>query len=334
MTGRTALHASIAPAALAASLALAWPAADARAQTKIITGVVAHAATQLAEYWTASNGCAKDHGIELDFVTSGGGGAQQLAVGALHVSQSGFPDYFRAIAQGAPMRIFINNNSVPPYSVHAKPNIKRIADLKGKTISIGAVKDVTLIYMQPFLASAGLKTSEVDFVYAKATADRFKALSAGGVDATILNPPASFRADGLGFTNLGEIADHMKDYPFTVWAVHSGWAAKNRDAVVAFARCHVRGVAWVNNTANRTAAIDMIVKHTKADRGDAEKTYDYLVTKLKAFSADGLLTEAIFNRMKAGLIEMGDVQEPVPPLSHFFDGSYLAAAAEKRAEAR
>lgn len=316
--------------ALATFLACTLGDAGAEAQTKVITGVVAHAATQLSEYWTADKGCAKENGIEIDFVTVGGGGAQQLAVGALNVSQSGFPDYFRAIAQGAPMRIFINNNAVPPYSVHAKKTIKSIADLKGKTISIGAVKDVTLIYMQPFLAAGGLKTTDVDFVYAKATADRFTALNAGGVDATILNPPASFRADGLGFTNLGEIADTMKDYPFTVWAVHTDWAAKNRSAVVAFTKCHLRGVAWVNNTANRAEAIAMVIKHTRADPKDAEKTYDYLVTKLRAFSADGLLTEATFARMKSGLIQMGDVQEPVPPLSRFFDASYIAAAAEKR----
>lgn len=311
---------------MATALAVSVPSHQTRAQTKITTGVVAHAATQLAEYWTANNGCAKENGIELDFVTTGGGGAQQLAVGAINVSQSGFPDYFRAIAQGAPMRIFINNNSVPPYSVHAKPAIKKIADLKGKTISIGAVKDVTLIYMQPFLASAGLKTTDVDFVYAKATADRFTALNAGGVDATILNPPASFRADGLGFTNLGEISDYMKDYPFTVWAVHSDFAAKNRSAVVAFAKCHLRGVAWTNNAANRSEAIAMIIKYTKADPKDAEKTYDYLVTKLKSFSTDGVLTEEAFNRMKSGLIQMGDVQEPVPPLSRFFDPSFIEAA--------
>jgi ABC-type nitrate/sulfonate/bicarbonate transport system substrate-binding protein len=152
---------------LATGLGLVLSAATANAQTKIITGVVAHSATLLPNYWASDFGCAKENGYAIDFVSVGGGGAQQLAVGALQISQSGFPDYFRAIAQRAPMKIFINNNSNPPYSVHAKPAIKKIADLKGKTVSIGGVKDVTLIYMQPFLASAGLKTSDVDFVYAR-----------------------------------------------------------------------------------------------------------------------------------------------------------------------
>ena len=331
MIGRKLTPAQLA-ASLAAVAALASPGGAAiaqnQAQTKIVTGVVAHAATQLPAYWATESGCAKENGFEIDMLPVGGGGAQQLAAGALNVSQSGFPDYFRAIDQGAEMKLFINNNSAPPYSVHAKPAIKKIADLKGRTITIGGVKDVTLIYIQPLLASAGLKASDVDFIYAKATADRFTALNAGGVDAAILNPPASFRADGLGFTKLGEISDYMKDYPFTVWAVHTGWAAKNRGAVVGFTVCHIRGVEWANQPENKTQAVDMILKYAKASPADAAKTYDYF-SKLKFFSRDAALTEAIFDKMKGGLLQMGDVREPVPPLAKFFDASFLTEAEQK-----
>lgn len=191
------------------------------------------------------------------------------------------------------------------------------------------MKDVTLIYMRPLLASAGIKTTDVDFVYAKATSDRFKALTSGGVDAAILNPPASFRAGRLGFSHVGEIADFLKDYPFTVWSVNTTWGAKNRNAVVGFARCHLRGIEWVYDPKNRADAIAIIMKYTKADKVDAEQTYEYLVNQLKAFSSEGLLTDPMFDRMKAGLIEMGDVQEPVPPLSRFFDASYVQAAKAK-----
>lgn len=294
--------------------------------TKVTAGIVAHAATQLADYWAADSGCARENGIEIDFLTVGPGGAQQLAAGSLDISQSGFPDYFRAIANGAPLRIFINNNSVPPYSIYAKPGVKTVAELKGKTISIGGVKDVTLIYMQPFLAAGGLKTSDVDFVYAKATADRLTALVGGAVDATILNPPASFRAQSLGFTHLGEIADHMKDYPFTVWAANTRFASKNRAAVVAFAKCHLRGVAWVNDRANRADAVKMIVKYAKSSVEDAEKTYDYMTVETKALSPDGVLTPATFERMKDGLLQMGDLKEPASSLDGFFDASYVAEA--------
>ena len=62
----------------------------------------------------------------------------------------------RATNQGAHIKIVINDISVPPYTVYAKSAIKTVADLRGKTISIGGAKDVTLIYVRPLLAAANL----------------------------------------------------------------------------------------------------------------------------------------------------------------------------------
>src|SRR2546425_1754616 len=103
-------------------------------------------------------------------------------------------------------------------------------------MSICGNNGITFIYIKPFLASAGLKTSDVDFVYAKAAGDRLSALVSGGVDATLLNPPTYFKAISLGYSNLGDIAPHIKDVPFTVWATNTEWASRNRAALVAFAR--------------------------------------------------------------------------------------------------
>src|SRR6202011_5258031 len=105
----------------------------------------------------------------------------KIAAGPLAIAHSGFPDFARASLQGAPLKIIINDIVASPYAVFAKPGIKSIADLRGKLISIGGVKDVTLIYIKAFLASAALRPGDVDFVYAKAAGDRLSALISGGV---------------------------------------------------------------------------------------------------------------------------------------------------------
>jgi NitT/TauT family transport system substrate-binding protein len=311
----------------AAILALsALVAHAAHAQTKIVAGMVAHGPAQWPQYIATDLGWFKQDNIELDLVSAGGGGAQQLAAGALNIAHSGFPDFVRASLQGAPVKIIINDIVVPPYGVFAKPGIKRVADLKGKLVSIGGGKDVTLIYMKAFLAPAGLKSSDVDFVYAKAAGDRFSALASGGVDAAILNPPTYFKATSSGFSNLGDIEPYMKDVPFTVWAANTDWAAKNRTALVAFARNYSRGVRWLYDPANKEAAVEILVKHAKQDRRDIVEAYDFLVAKLKSFSADGNLQDAAYRKMADGLIDLGDMKEPVPPKSAIFDGSFVEQA--------
>lgn len=312
-------------AALTLFLSLGGLPVEARDQTKIVAGMVAHGPAQWPLYVAEDLGFHREGNVVVDTVSSGASTAQQLAVGATNIAHSGFPDFIRATHQGAPVKIIVNTLASPPYTVFGKPQIKTIADLKGKTISIGGVKDVTLIYMKGFLASAGLKPGDVDFVYAKAAGDRFSALAAGGVDAAILNPPTSFRAAALGLYAVGEISTHVKDFPFTVWAVNTDWAAKNKNALDVFGKSYRRSVAWLYDPANEERAIAILRKHAKIDQSDAKASYDYLITQLHAYSPTGELDDQTFAKIKEGLLDLGDIKEPVPPLAHFYDGRYLRA---------
>ena len=259
-------------------------------------------------------------------MTAGGSGAQQLAAGALDICHSGYPDFARASLQGAPVKIIISDIVASPYAVFAKPAIKQIADLKGKLISIGGNNDITFIYIKPFLASAGLKTSDVDFIFAKAAGDRFSALAAGGIDATILNHPTYSKAVSLGFSNLGDTKPYAEDIPFTVWAANMPWAEKNRNALTAFARNYRRGVRWLYDGANKEQAIDILMKYARQARKDLEEAYDYQVTKLKLYGLDGDVSDKTYDKMSEGLVEIGFIKKPFPPKSAIFDGSFVQQA--------
>jgi NitT/TauT family transport system substrate-binding protein len=316
-------------AVLAATLLISMPTgliARAHAETKIVEGFVSHGALQWPEYIASEFGWFKENGIDLEMLVAGAGAAQQLAAGALNLGYSGFPDFIRAINQGAPVKIVINAITAPPYGVYAKSEIKKIADLKGKTVSIGGTKDVTLIYMEAFIGSAGLKAADLDFVYAKATQDRLAALLSGGVDAAILYPPATFRAATAGKTYLGDIEPYLKDFPFTVWAVNTDWAAKNREALLSYIRAYSRAVRWLYDPNNKDQAVDILVKYSKQDRKDSADTYDYFVSKLHAFSADGRISPEAYKRMTEALAQWGDLGQPLPPVAKFFDLSFVDAA--------
>jgi NitT/TauT family transport system substrate-binding protein len=304
----------------------AYPIDQASAQTKIVEGFVSHGALQWPEYIATEFGWFNENGVEVDMLVVGGGAAQQVAAGALNIAYSGFPDFIRATNAGAPVKIVINAIGQPPYGVYSKPAIQKISDLKGKIASIGGQRDITLIYMEAFLAGGGLKAKDLDFVYAKATQDRLAALVSGGVDAAILYPPATFRAGAQGFTYLGDIEPYLKDFPFTVWAVNTDWAAKNRATLLAYVKAYGRAIRWLYDPSNKEKAVDILVKHSKQDRKDSADTYDYFVTKLKAFSADGLISEATYKKMTDGLISLEDMKPPVPPMSKFFDASFVQEA--------
>ena len=304
---RRRLRASV--VAVASSLLAGVLPGLARAETKISVGIVAHGTSQWPQYIAEDFGWFKHRGLTLDMVSVGSGTAQQLAAGAIDLAHSGFPEFIRATNQGAHVKIIINDISVPPYTVYAKPAIKGIGDLRGKTISIGGIKDVTLIYMKPLLASAGLNASDVDFVYAKAAGDRFSALAGGAIDAAILNPPTSFRAADSGFTD------------------NTDWALRNKPALLDFTTVYMQGVRWLYDAANRESAVDILLKYARQSRQDAARSYDYYFSKLHGFSRDALLSDTAYQKMTEGMLELGDLSPPLPPMAKFFDDSFAKQAA-------
>jgi NitT/TauT family transport system substrate-binding protein len=302
-----------------------FAAASAQAQTRITAGMVAHGPPQWPQYIAEELGWFKADNIDLQLVTAGGGGVAQVAAGSLDMAHSGYPDFARAALHGAPVRIVLSDFVGSPYAVFAKKNIKTIADLKGKLISIGGPNDITLIYIKPFLASAGLKVSDVDLVYAKAAGDRFAALAAGAVDAAILNPPTYFEAIAAGLTDLGDTKPYAEGIPFTVWGANTAWAAAHRDTLVTFVRDYRRAVVWLYDPAHRQQAIDILVKRAHQKPEDSAKAYDYLIAKLKLFGSNGDVPDSVYAKMADGLAEIGTIKAPFPPKSAIFDGSFVQA---------
>src|ERR1700758_4917825 len=176
------------------------------------------------------NGYFDAAGIKLDlvFAQSNASVIQQLAAGSYNVAPSaGMVDPIRAIDKGAPVALVRIVIQAPPYALLAKPEIKKIEDLKGKTIIIGGAKDITRIFTERMLEPHGLKSGDYDYVFAGATSARFSALKSGAVDAALLTQPFNFFAETAGFTNLGFTADYLPDMPFAGVAANRPWATSH-----------------------------------------------------------------------------------------------------------
>ena len=156
---------------------------------------------------------------------------QQLTAGSLDVALSvGITDPMHAADKGAQVALIRIIGQSAPYVLIGKPGLKTIADLKGKTISVGQVNDITTVYFERMMAANGLKKGEYDMIAAGVSAARFAALKAGVADAALVLPPLNFQANRAGFPTLGFAADYVKDLPFTGMAVFKPWAATARRA--------------------------------------------------------------------------------------------------------
>ena len=281
----------------------------ARAETVTI-GLVG---TASATHWPIYSGLKKGYYAEADikldmiFTPSSGALIQQLAAGSLDACLStGIVDPIYAIDKGAPMAIVRLEVQSPPYALIAKPSIKSIKELKGKTIMIDGPKGITKIYVERMLAANGVKANEYDPLYAGATSARFAALKSGAIDATVLIPPFNFYAESAGFANLGLSVDYTPELPFSGAVVNTNWASAHRATLDKLLAVHNKSMAWFLDTRNRDEAIAVMVEASKQKPEDIAKAYDFL-QQHKFFDGSGKVSKTKMNAMLAALRELGDV---------------------------
>jgi NitT/TauT family transport system substrate-binding protein len=131
-------------------------------ETVSVGSVDASSANLWPLHIAAKNGYFDAAGIKIDlvFAQSNASVIQQLAAGSYQVAPSaGMVDPIRAVDKGAPVALVRIVIQSPPYALLAKPGIKRIEDLKGKTIIIGGAKDITRIFTERMLAPHGPKSA-------------------------------------------------------------------------------------------------------------------------------------------------------------------------------
>ena len=300
--------------ALALVLAFVAPTAPVRAADGVTIGTVGSAS---ANIWPVFIGLNKgffaeqDIKVDLVYVQSSAQMIQQLTSGSLDVTMStGLVDPIRAIEKGSPIAIVRLESQSPPYALVAKPGIKALKDLKGKTISLGGPKDITRIYVERMLAPSGVKPGEFDMVYAGATSARAQALLAGAVDAAILLPPFNFQAVAQGYNELGLTVDFAPELPFSGTVVNLTWAKAHQAALARVLAAHAKSIAWFNDDANRAEAVKMLVAASGLKPDEVEKSYDFF-RKGNFFEPTGKVSRKRLGALVDALVGLGDI----PPLA-------------------
>ena len=295
--------------ALLVSAALAFAPTAQAADTVSVGSVDATSANLWPLHIAIKNGYFDAAGIKIDlvFAQSNASVIQQLAAGSYNVAPSaGMVDPIRAIDKGAPVALVRIVIQAPPYALLAKPEIKTIEDLKGKTIIIGGAKDITRIFTERMLAPHGLKSGDYDYVFAGATSARFAALKSGAVDAALLTMPFNFFAEAAGFTNLGFTFAVLPDMPFAGMAVNRPWAEAHVDLLKRFLGAYNKGVAWFYDPKNREAAVKIQMATSKIQQDDVEEAYTFLHDK-DLFEPTGEISKRKVGSVIDALRDLGDL---------------------------
>jgi NitT/TauT family transport system substrate-binding protein len=236
-------------------------------------------------------------------------------------------DTVRAVAGGAGMVVIGNGLDVSMHSMVAAAEIAEVTDLKDKRVIVGGVNDITNIWWRAMAEDHGLDPdADVETLFAGSTSNRFAALVAGGVEAAVLAPPTSFRAEEEGYTDLGAVAAYLTGVPYLVFHVDRAWATDNPESVVAFVRAHNRAIDFLTDPANREEVASILVEAANVEEAIALQNLD-LVLEIGAFAEQSRVNPEGVAKAIDILVNDGDISGDALDVADVYDAGFVDQAA-------
>src|SRR5438132_221626 len=178
------------------------------------------------------------------------------------------------------------------------PEVKKIPDLRGKTVSVDARTTGYAFVLFEILDRNGLREPDYKVERAGGVLQRFQALMEKKHDGTLLLSPFEVQAEARGFNTLASANQVLGRYQGLVAGVRRSWAEKNRGALVGFIRAYVRAVEWLYDPGNKAEAIALFRKNLpNVNAEGAEASYRLLLDPQTGFQRRGAIRLDGVNRV-------------------------------------
>jgi len=220
----------------------------------------------------------------------------------------------QAIVSGAPLKIIGSIQPVVDYQIAARvgsgTTIKELADKKWAIASVGGM---TQALPRMIIKKHGLDGSSAQFLSVGGLAQRYQAIAAGTVDASLLDVQLALRGEKEGRAKIiSAIHDDFPNmgYVFFPMRVSALSDPKQRQAMQIFVREGIRGVRYILD--NPAAAAEVLAKRMKVD--DVAGLTETLkkINSLGVWGVNGGVDKDVLDFSQKIYRESGDVTADVP----------------------
>jgi ABC-type nitrate/sulfonate/bicarbonate transport system substrate-binding protein len=208
----------------------------------------------------------------------------------------------------------------------ASPECKGIKDLKGKSLAVIDPQSGSTVILREILRRGGLRHGEYEVKHVGGTPRRYEALKMKEVAGAFLSPPYDFQAEAEGYRLLADYAEHFPSYPLAM-NVNIEFGRRSPDVVTKYLRAMIKASHWIYDSANRSEAVSILEKNMALPRSFAEKTYDYVIDKIKGISPDCEISLPKLEELTGLMVEAGLLdKKALGDASKFIDRSFLDRA--------
>jgi NitT/TauT family transport system substrate-binding protein len=307
----------------AAIVVLAMMPGAARAQIALNMAVVSRTVFYLPAWMAEKQGFFKAEGLDVPMKVYDSSDPifVDLKKNEQQIALASIESVIAEAYKGGSVRIVAGNAKRPPHFIIAQPEIKSLAELKGKTIGVVSMHEGTTFFIADIAKTGGFKLSEVKVEAVGGSPTRQRLLKEKKIDAGLQPYPLSYEAEAAGFSNLGPIANLVPDYQFTSVMVERDWAKANRLALVGFLRALRKGTDYM--FAHPDEAAEVGAKELRTTVANARRAIEDTV-KMDIMSRDLSVTPASLRRVFANMQADNAIGSDLPfEPSRFVDDGYL-----------
>jgi len=226
-------------------------------------------------------GFFQEEGLQGEFIRINPAIAFQALVG-------GEIDYYTVLGPGAaaairgvPVKIVAAYVPVAPTALLARPEIKSVPELRGKTIGVnaygGALEGMARLMLRHFNIDP---EKEVKFLATGPLDSRFGAMKQGLTHATLGSPPIDFLGKKLGFVVLAR-AHELFNFPVSGLIASAKKIKERPDDIRRAIKASIKANRYIRQ--NRDGTLPVMAEWLKIDNEMAAATYD---SSVKTFSED------------------------------------------------
>lgn len=202
----------------------------------------------------------RKHGLDVDLVYLGGGARSVPALlsGSIQLFFGSDTAAYVAAIQGAKIvKLGVTMNTLG-YFLMTAPEIRSIADLKGKVLGIGLGRDLPYAHLTKILRDNGIdpKTDVKILPLGGGPGGYIAALKAGRIQASLIIPPNHLVAEKAGLKALTKI-----DVPTLAGGLNTSQPLleKNRDMFLRFVKGYLEGIQFMIR--NRDESLKVFAKY-------------------------------------------------------------------------
>lgn len=210
------------------------------------------------------------------------------------------------------------------YSLIVQPEIRSVAELKGRTIGVASLGSSNDLMMREIFKRHGLDPlREAAFLaIGSSSRERFAALSSGAIHATFLSSPFDLKAIELGYRKLAKAIDYVQ-WPQAGLAADEVKIHRDSQEVSRMVRASLRGLRFV--LAQREYVLSKMIQMFRLTREEAVHSYEALQNEAVP---SGYLSEQEQRAVISVIKQAANITEDIPP-DRIFDYRFVKQAEEE-----